>query len=265
MKSVLDAKLWRDMYRSKWMLLAIVGIVAVGVGCFNGMLSVYYNLYFAQESYFSKCRMADFWIEVKKVPAIEAERIEKVDGVSEICTRITSEVTVDLDNVESPIGGKIVSLPAVNTPVVNNIVLRRGSYFSDKKLEDVIVSEKFAKKRNIIPGSYVKLVMNGVLKNMFVVGTAISSEYMYYTPPGRSSPDDDNYGIFWVKKEFAENVFNSSGACNEIVGILTPEGKKNAQLITDKIKTCLISTEFLSKPSVKTRNHALHCVLNCSS
>lgn len=236
---VLDIKLWRDMYHSKWMLLAIVAIVAVGVGCFNGMLNVYNNLYNARESYFSKSRMADFWIEVKKVPLIETKQIEKIDGVSEVYTRISNEVTVDLDNVETPISGKVVSLPANPTPVINNIILRRGSYFSDRKLEEVIVSEKFAKKRNILPGTYIKLVMNGVQKNMFVVGTAISSEYMYYTPPGRSTPDDDNYGIFWVKKEFAEDVFNSSGACNEIIGILTPEGKKNAQLVTDVIKNKL--------------------------
>lgn len=237
--NVLDIKLWRDMSRSKWMLLAIIAIVAVGVGCFNGMFSVYNNLYNARESYFSKCRMADFWIEVKKVPVIETKQIEKNDGISEIHSRITHEVTVDLDNVEIPISGKVVSLPANPTPIINNIILRRGSYFSDRKLEEVIVSEKFAKKRNILPGTYVKLIMNGVLKNMYVVGTAISSEYMYYTPPGRSTPDDDNYGIFWVKKEFAEDVFNSSGACNEIVGILTPYGKKNAQLVTDIIKNKL--------------------------
>ncbi|OGV19196.1 MAG: hypothetical protein A2X47_01920 [Lentisphaerae bacterium GWF2_38_69] len=221
------------------MLLAVVAIVAVGVGCFSGMVSVYKNLYNARESYFSKCRMADFWIELKKLPIVELEQIEKIDGISELYSRINKEIIVDLEDVKTPISGRVISLPSVPTPVINNIILKRGSYFSDSKLEEVIVSEKFSQKRNILPGTYINLIMDGIQKKLYVVGTAISSEYMFYTPPGRMAPDDDNYGVFWIKKEFADNVFNFSGACNEIVGILSPDGKKNARLVTDIIKNKL--------------------------
>ena len=54
------------------MLLAITSIIAVGVMCFVYMRSAYHNLSLAKWRYYAQCRMADFWIEVKKAPLAEA-------------------------------------------------------------------------------------------------------------------------------------------------------------------------------------------------
>ena len=111
-------------------------------------------------------------------------------------------------------------MPATRTPVINNIVIRKGSYFTGDKRNEVIVSEKFAQARNIIPGTFIHLIMGGKRKKLFVVGTAISSEYIYMTPPGSIFPEPASYGVFWIKQKFAEDVFGFHGACNNIVGLI---------------------------------------------
>lgn len=133
---------------------------------------------------------------------------------------------VSIEGVNRPISGKVISMPVTQSPVINNLVLRSGSYFSGKKRNEVIVSEKFAHARNLVPGSTLKLVLNGQLKKMYVVGTAISSEFMYLTPPGSIMPDNSDYGAFWIRRDFAEDMYGFHGACNDIVGLLTPESRQ---------------------------------------
>ena len=109
---VLNQKLERDLLRTWGMLLAIVAIIAVGTGSFVGMLGTYYNLDRAKTHYYSQCRMADFWINLKKAPVSDARRLCKINGVSEIRERIVFPVIVDLEGVEKPISGQVSFLPA---------------------------------------------------------------------------------------------------------------------------------------------------------
>jgi len=225
--TVLDRKLRRELVLSRGMLAAILAIVAVGCGCFVGMLSTYQSLQLARIDYYSRCRMADFWIDLKKAPLTDVKRLTDVAGVSEIRHRISFPVVVDLPEAEAPIGGQVLSLPPDPEPVINGIVLERGGYFTRERRNEVIVSDKFAQARRISPGTYLHLVMNGQKKRLFVVGTAISSEYMYMTPPGSIAPAPAHYGVFYVKREYAEEVFDFHGACNSVVGLLQPTARRN--------------------------------------
>ena len=73
MGGVLDRKLLREVRSSGALLLAITSIIAVGVMCFVYMRSAYYNLSLARFRYYNQCRMADFWIELKKAPLVDVE------------------------------------------------------------------------------------------------------------------------------------------------------------------------------------------------
>ena len=64
--NVLRRKLLRELNASKGLLLAITSIIAVGVMCYVSMQSAYHNLSEAKRSYYLQCRMADFWIDLKK-------------------------------------------------------------------------------------------------------------------------------------------------------------------------------------------------------
>jgi len=81
--------------------------------------------------------------------------------------------------VDMPVGGQAISMPAKRKPVLNDIVLRRGSYFSGRRDDEVIVSERFAVARRIRPGSFIHLIMNGQRRKLFVIGTAISPEHAW--------------------------------------------------------------------------------------
>lgn len=239
MVSVLDRKLRRDLLAAKGMLAAIVGIMVLGISSFTGMASVYLNLDQSRRDYYARCRMADFSVELKKMPLSELRRLDEVRGVTEYRPRITFPVVVDLEDVERPVSGRVISLPDAPRPVINNVVLRSGGYFTDRRREEVIVNDAFARAHHIKPGGRLRLILNNGRQELTVVGTAISSEFVYLISPGGIVPDRENYGVFYFKQSYAEEVFGFDGACNQIVGLLDPESRKRPEGVLAEIETRL--------------------------
>ncbi len=229
--TTLDRKLFRDIQHSWHMLLAVSSIIAVGIGCFVGMMSAAQNLEYARSSYYSICRLADFWVDLKKAPVQEITRLAMVPGISEIRDRVQFRVVLDLADGEKPIGAMVLSLPDEQASVINNIILRKGTYFSRSRANEVIISEKFAIARNIEPGDSIIAILNNQRKELIVVGTALSAEFVYMTSPGSMVDSPGSYGLLYIKRSFAEDTFGFNSACNSVVGLLAPEARQNAEPI----------------------------------
>jgi putative ABC transport system permease protein len=256
--SVLDRKLRRELGRVRTALVAILLVIVMGVACFVGLISVYVNLESSRRAYYGQCRMADFWVSLKKAPLAEAERLIDVPGVAEIRPRIVFQATVDLEGVARPLMGQVISLPETGRSGINDIVLQRGSHFTDERLEQVIVNESFARARNIEPGQTIHVILNNRRQALYVVGTALSSEFVYLISPGGLTPDFENYGVFYVKQRFAEEVLDFDGACNEVVGLLTPEARDNPAPVLDVIEQALEPYGvFTSTPRSEQASHQI--------
>jgi len=235
----LDLKLGRELRQSGALLLAIGTIIAVGVTCFVSMGANYRNLLHAQQNYYSVCRMADFWIELRKAPLTEAAALERIPGVAAIRPRIQANVTVDLERVPRPLNGLALSLPERQQPVINDIVLKRGSYFTEWRQEEVIVNDAFARQHDLHPGSRLHLIINNRRQDLFVVGTASSSEFVYLVGPGSLIPDPEHFGVFYLQQHFMEELFEYEGACNQIVGMLSPEVREHPERILKQAEQLL--------------------------
>jgi len=237
--SVLDRKLLREL-RASWLLLtAIVSIIAVGVACYVSMGATYHNLTEAQHRYYRQCRMADFWIDLKKVPLAELDALAELPGVAAIRPRIGFFATVDLEHVTKPLNGMVLSLPDRREPVINNVVLQRGGYFTDRRENEVIVNEALAARHGLEPGDWIRLVLNNRRQELFIVGTAISSEFVYLLPPGGLAPDPEHFGVFYLKQTYAEDVFDFDGAANQVVGHLAPHVRDHPRQVLDRAERLL--------------------------
>ncbi len=220
---VLHRKLMRELFAAKGVLVAIISIIAVGIGCFIAMSSTYDNLEYSRQSYYRVCQMADFSVELKKVPVGDLATLTDVAGVTSILPRIVFEVTASLEGVEKPLSGQVVSLPAHENAPINRIVIKQGNYFTDQRQEEVIINDAFARAHNLRPGDHIQLILNNRLQELLIVGTAISSEFVYLIGPGGLVPEPETYGVFYLKHDYAEDVFGFEGAANQILGHLAPE------------------------------------------
>ncbi len=233
--TTLDRKLFKDILHSWHMLLAVSAIIAVGIGCFVGMMSAAQNLEYARSSYYSFCRLADFWLDLKKAPVQEIKHLAMVPGVSEVRDRIQFRVVLDLPGGQKPIGAMVLSLPDEQAPVINNIIIRKGTYFTHGRANEVIISEKFAKARKIEPGDTVTAILNNQRKELIVTGTAISAEFVYMASPGSMIDDPGSYGLMYIKRSFAEDTFGFNNACNSVIGLLAPEARQDATGVVEAL------------------------------
>ena len=234
--NILNRKLRRDLWQTKGMLVAVILIVALGVGCLVGMMGTSLNLQLARDAYYGQCRMADFWVDLKKMPVTELDVLDDLKGISEMRARIAFQVIVDLEGVEEPLSGTLLTLPAEPSPVINNILIQSGTYFTSRRQDEVIVSEAFARARGIRDGDTIHLIMNGQRKALFVVGTAMSSEFVYMMPPGSITPEPSRFGVFYVKRGFGEDALGFHGACNSLVGRLSRKARQDTQPLFDDLR-----------------------------
>lgn len=235
----LNRKLARELYRSKGLLLAITSIIALGVMCYVTMQSAYQNLSLAKQRYYRQCRMADFWLDVKKAPLAELEELARLPGVTEVHPRIQFVATVDLENEVEAINSVVISLPDRRESVINDIVLRQGSYFTDRRENEVIVNEAFARAHNVYPGQWIHILLNNRRQELFIVGTALGSEFTYLLGPGTIVPDNRRFGVFYIKHGFAEEVFDFKGAANQVVGRLAPKAQAESDEVLRRAETLL--------------------------
>jgi len=247
MISTLDKKLLRDLRSSLGTLLAIVAIVAIGISCIVAMGSSYRNLQSAKQRYYAQCRMADFTIDVKKMPAGRLRDIEQLPGVGDVRGRIRFYSVVDLPQSPRPLGGLVISLSDRRRPEINDIVMRQGDYFSPGRDNQVIVGDAFARTHGIKPGDWIHLLLSGRRQELLVVGTAISSEFVYMLGPGAITPDPEHFGVFYIKRTYAEDVFDFGGAVNQVVGQLA-EGvaEDSVDPMLDEAETMLDSYGVLA-------------------
>ena len=234
--SILKRKLRRDLFAAKGMLLAIVSIIALGTSNFVAMVCSYQNLTRAQQSYYADCFMADFWVNVKKVPIAELQRLKEIPGIDRLRPRIVFEATADIPGELKPVSGKIVSMPRQPSGEINGLTIRSGSYFSGRKGPEVILNEDFAEHHNLQPGDRLHLLLNNRRQELVVVGTAISAEFVYLLGPGGLVPDPSGYGIFYVQDDYAEDIFDFQEACNEIVGLLRRDSHVRVARVLEQIE-----------------------------
>ncbi len=233
--SVLHVKLRRDIAQSKTMLAAVVAIVAVGICCLVGFFGTSWNLDQAKDDYYRQTSMADFFVDLKKAPVLEARRLAQVPGVARIHERIVAPVVLDMEDVDRPISGKMISVPEEQNSGINSIVLRQGEYFGDPRRNEVLVEEAFAQARGLSPGDQLHLLINGERKTLVMAGTAISSENIYLLPPGGIVPEPADFGVFYVTRDLAAEAMGFQGACNSLLGQLTPEARRDPQPVLDEI------------------------------
>ncbi|MFO0915790.1 MAG: FtsX-like permease family protein [Pirellulales bacterium] len=257
--NVLDIKLLRDLWSVKGLLITIVAILGLGVSAYLANFSLYFNLELSRQRYYSQCRMADFWVDIHRLPQTEVDRLAEVPGISELRARIWYPVVVDLESEPRPLSGVFVSLPAEPAPVINGILLKSGSYFSREGRDEVILNDAFARARNLRVGDMIRVIVNDRQQPLRIVGTAISSEFVFARPPGAMIPDKAGFAVMYLREDFAEEITNLQGAANQLVGLLAPDARRSPASVLKQLESRL--EPFGEATSTKLADNDSHAQL----
>ncbi len=224
MVSMLDRKLLRDLWRLKGQGLAIALVLAAGIGVLILANGTHRSLTQIRDTYYQRNRFAHVFAEVKRAPRHLVRRIERLPGVTLVEARITGSVILDIEGLDTPASGRLVSLPARKSgegqPRLNRLHLRAGRLPSQGRNNEVVVNEAFAKAHGFEPGMTLGAIVNGRRRKVKIVGIALSPEFIYAVSPGEMMPDNRRFGILWMSRPEAEAAFDMQGAFNSVLLLL---------------------------------------------
>ncbi len=214
--SALNRKLLRDLWNIKGQLVAIIFVMASGIMTFVLSFGVIDSLELGQEIYYDRSEFADVWASAKRVPQDVDEQIRQIDGVSLIETRVTFGGTIQVEGMDEPATGRILSLPDNREPLLNKLYLVKGRMLRPDEENAVLASEAFVLAHEFELGDSVDMIINGHKRALKIVGVVLSPEYVYSLGPGAMVPDNKRFGVFWMSRRALEAAVDMDGAFNDV-------------------------------------------------
>ena len=215
-------KLLRDLWSMKGQVLAIAAVIGVGVGMYVTYFSTFNSLYGTQQAYYERYRFGDVFAGLKRAPESLRSSIADIPGVAQVETRVVAEVTLDVEGMEEPVTGRLVSVPERRRAILNDLALRQGRYIEPGRDSEVVITEGFALAHGFEPGDTVAAVINGSRRDLEIVGIALSPEFIYTIRPGDLMPDEARFGVLWMGHKALANAFDMEGGFNDVSLRLLP-------------------------------------------
>ncbi len=227
---MLDRKLLRDLRRMWAQVLAIALVMASGVATYVMASGAYHSLFETRSAYYQRYRFADVFTQVRRAPKSVVERLAAIQGVVSVEPRISQLALLDVEGLQEPATGRVLSVPDLLQPQLNLVHMREGRLPERDKADEVTVNEAFAKAHKMHIGSTFKALLNGRKRELKVVGMALSPEFIYALGPGDLMPDDRRFGVLWMSEKALAGLFDLDGAFNEVSLKLVP-GASEPQVI----------------------------------
>lgn len=236
--TVLNRKLLRTLWGSRGQSIAVAMVVLCGTACYIAIASAYSNLLLTRDTYYAAYRFADFEMYLERAPVTAVFKLESLPGVRQVRGRIVQDVNLDIDGVDEPRAGRIISMPVRPEPVLNDIHLMAGRYFSEGAQNEVILSERFGRENNLTVGDTLRATIDNKKYALRIVGLALSPEHVYMIRNAQELiPNPAGFGVLWVPEDFAETALSMREACNNVIGSI--ESAEEVETILDRAERLL--------------------------
>jgi putative ABC transport system permease protein len=202
--------------------VAIAAVIGAGIALFTLMSSCLHSLQLTRDTYYDRYRFADVFASAVRAPNHLLEEFRRIPGVAQARARVVVDVTLDVPGWNDPATGRLISMPPEDLPVLCDVFLRRGRYLERGERDEVLVSEGFAEAHGLRPGNRLSAVINGRLRELRIVGIALTPEYVYSIGPGEIIPDDRRFAVMWMLRRPLASAFDMEGGFNDVVLRLAP-------------------------------------------
>ncbi len=218
----LDLKMWRDLWQMKSQMAAIALVLMCGLGTYIMFIATLNSLRLTQDSYYREYRFAGLFASLKRAPESLRERLQQIDGVAQVETRVVAPVRLDIPGFAEPVTGLMVSVSEAGAHGLNALHLRSGRLPAPDRADEVALGAAFAEAHGLQPGERVRVLLNGRRQSMTVVGTALSPEFIQQMRPGSAFPDYKRYGVMWMGRRALGQAVDMHGAFNDVAASLRP-------------------------------------------
>lgn len=225
---VLDRKLLRDVRRLWAQVLAIALVIGGGVATLMLAVGSYRSLDETRAAYYERYRFADVFAVVVRAPKTLIDQVAEIPGVAAVDARIAKLALLDIPSYLEPATAQVISLPDTGEPKLNRLHMRLGRTPEPGRTDEIVVNDTFAKAHGFVLGSRFSAILNGRKRELVIVGTALSPEFIYTVGPGDIMPDDRRFGIIWMSEKALAGAYNLDGAFSSLSVRLLRETSERA-------------------------------------
>ncbi|HTJ45187.1 MAG TPA: ABC transporter permease [Kofleriaceae bacterium] len=220
--SALDRKLGRDLWRLKGQVATIALVLACGFMAMIMLRSTWQSLIGARDAYYDAYRFGDVFARLERAPDAAAARLERLPGVAVVYPRIAEDVMVPIADASDPVTGRILSIPDDGTPPLDGLYLRAGRLPVAGAADEAVILEQFAEAHHLQPGDHVPAVIEGRVRQLQVVGIALSPEFVLAMSGREMVADNGRFVVFWMLRSTIAPAFRMEGAFDDVVIQLEP-------------------------------------------
>ncbi|NOZ32699.1 MAG: ABC transporter permease [Alphaproteobacteria bacterium] len=166
--------------------------------------------------YYERYEFADLFANVTRAPNSVVDRIAAISGVAVAEGRIFRSAVLDIDGLEEPASGFVLSLPDRSEALLNRLFLVAGHLPGTTNRSEVVISGAFAEANRLEPGDTLSATIGGNKRTLAITGVVLSPEFIYSVAPGDIIPDDRRFGVIWMRYAAAAASYDMSGAFNAI-------------------------------------------------
>lgn len=237
--------LWRRLMRSigetAGQFIAMLTLIALGVGCYYGMNLALDNLERVQAAFYRDTRSADHYFYVQHAPVTLLPQIEAIPGVAQATARIQVDFKVLEDGL--PIGiGRLLSLDPDEADPINGLQVVAGpppsmqSLQADFGIRAYVDSQSFDEQRLRL-GSSLEILVQKRQATIIVTGAAASPDYLFKMRDNRQFPDRRDFIVLHISRRNAEKLLDMEGLANQFLIRYSPGA--NSLFVRERIQTLL--------------------------
>jgi putative ABC transport system permease protein len=212
----LRRKLFRDLWRLRYQCLTIALLVGCGIASFVAAVSAAASVRASAYAFYADSRFADVFAHLKRAPRPVLDRLRELPGVATVEGRVVGDFRLLIEASTEPIIAHFVSVTWPEEVQLNRTTLQSGRQVQPGSTDEVVLSEIFAEKWGLVPGSTVTAVINGRLAKLKVVGIAISPEFVWASEPRTGLADPWHFGVAWMDGDALAKATGLVGGFNDV-------------------------------------------------
>lgn len=250
LRSPLNLKIARDIWKAKTLFITIVALLALGIGIFVAMFSAFLNVQRSEHYVYEELKFPDAFFYVPNIPVRAVDWIEDLDGVEAAEGRYVQDMVIrQPDDPGETVVARLISLPDKGETLINRLVIRDGKYLRDGDGRYALVDKLFADYYDLETGDKLSMNYRGVERKFKLAGTFTSPEYIWKTKGGAelyTSPGD--FALVMVRRNAVDEFLGIEGLDNEVTVLFEPEADGDALIdVIDKFLDRYGSHEVVEK------------------
>ncbi|MCA9391637.1 FtsX-like permease family protein [candidate division WWE3 bacterium] len=213
--SILQKKVVRELLTHKAQVLAVIVMIALGVGMYIASYDSYLNLRASYDQTHVTYNFADVWLQVRNVDQDLLQKVKDEPDVETVETRLVLDLYGKVTDTSTFVA-RIVGVPENSQPNFNKLFFTQGEYNLDA--DSVLVENHFANYYDLHVGDSVRLTADGNYKTYKIAGTVISPEYIWNVRNKQevlSSPE--NFGVFYLAQDELQRLAGAANLVDEIM------------------------------------------------